>query len=175
MIVLRCTNEAGVKTDLDVIQDSGILLDISAIESGEIGTVFGVSSQGFALPPTNKNQAFFGYLDNLGTTPATGFIKTIPCQVLNDGNEVFDGKLYVQDVITDQQGDTIYNVVVVNETIDFSIAIQNLTVQDLDWSAYNHAYSYNNITASWTDNLLNGDVVYPLIDYGQVPGDPLSN
>jgi len=174
MIVLRCTNEAGVKTDLDVIQDSGILLDISAIESGEIGTVFGVSSQGFALPPTNNNQAFFGYLDNLGTTPATGFIKTIPCQVLNDGNEVFNGKLYVQDVITDQNGDTIYNVVVVNETIDFSIAIQNLTVQDLDWSAYDHTYNYNNITASWTDNLLGGDVVYPLIDYGQVPGDPTS-
>ena len=174
MIVLRCTNEAGVKTDLDVIQDSGILLDISAIESGEIGTVFGVSSQGFALPPTNNNQAFFGYLDNLGTTPATGFIKTIPCQVLNDGNEVFDGKLYVQDVITDQQGDTIYNVVVVNETIDFSIAIQNLTVQDLDWSNYNHSYSYANISASWNDNLFGGDIVYPLIDYGQVPGDPLA-
>lgn len=172
MIILRCTNEAGVKTDLDVIQDSGILLDISAIESGEIGTVFGVSSQGFALPPTQRNQAFFGYLDNLGTTPATGFIKTIPCQVLNDGNEVFTGKLYVQDVITDQQGDTIYNVVVVNETVDFSIAIQNLTVQDLDWSQYNHAYSYANISASWNDNLFGGDIVYPLIDFGQVPGDP---
>lgn len=172
MIVLRCTNEAGVKQDLDVIQGSDILLDISAIESGEIGTVFGVSSQGFALPPTQRNQAFFGYLDNLGTTPATGFIKTIPCQVLNDGNEVFQGKLYVQDVITDQNGDTIYNVVVVNETVDFSIAIQNLTVQDLDWSQYNHAYTYNNITASWDDNLFGGDVVYPLIDYGQVPGDP---
>ena len=174
MIVLRCTNEAGVKTDLDIIQDSGILLDISAIESGEIGTVFGVSSQGFALPPTNNNQAFFGYLDNLGSTPATGFIKTIPCQVLNDGNEVFDGKLYVQDVITDQNGDTIYNVVVVNETIDFSIAIQNLTVQDLDWSNYNHSYSYANISASWSDNLFGGDIVYPLIDFGQIPGDPLA-
>jgi hypothetical protein len=174
MIVLRCTNEAGVKTDLDVIQDSGILLDISAIESGEIGTVFGVSSQGFALPPTNNNQAFFGYLDNLGSTPATGFIKTIPCQVLNDGNEVFNGKLYVQDVITDQNGDTIYNVVVVNETIDFSIAIQNLTVQDLDWSNYNHSYSYANISASWSDNLFGGDIVYPLIDFGQIPGDPLA-
>jgi hypothetical protein len=172
MIVLRCTNEAGVKTDLDIIQDSGLLLDISAIESGEIGTVFGVSSQGFALPPTNNNQAFFGYLDNLGTTPATGFIKTIPCQVLNDGNEVFNGKLYVQDVVTDQNGDTIYNVVVVNETVDFSIAIQNLTVQDLDWSQYDHTYSYNNITASWSDNLFNGDIVYPLIDFGQTPGDP---
>ena len=94
LITLRCSDLRGTTADLDVIQDADIKLDISAIESGEIGKVFGVSSQGFALPPTNNNQQFFGYLDNLGTNPGTGFIHTIPCQVLNDGNEVCRQLLY---------------------------------------------------------------------------------
>ncbi len=33
-------------------------------------------------------------------------------------------------------------------------------------SKYNHTASYNNITASWSGGLFNGDIVYPLADYG---------
>ena len=31
---------------------------------------------------------------------------------------------------------------------------------------FNHTASYNNISASWSGNLFNGDIVYPLADYG---------
>jgi len=31
---------------------------------------------------------------------------------------------------------------------------------------YNHTASYDNISASWNGNLFNGDIVYPLADYG---------
>lgn len=166
MIILRATNQDGVTQDLDVIQDIDILLDISAIESGDIGKVFGVSSQEFTLPGTDKNQDFFGFLDNLGATPAVGLTKTVDCQVLFNGQEIFTGRLYVSDIITDQQGDTIYNVVVVNETVDFKFQTQNLYLQDLDWSNYNHTLTYGNITGSWSGSLFNGDIAYPLINYG---------
>lgn len=166
MLVLRCTNQSGVKADLDVLEQIDIKVDISAIEVGDIGEVFGVSSQAFALPATKNNQDFFGYLDDLGATPSVGFINTIPCQVLNDGIEIFSGKLYIDDVITNQRGDTTYQVVVVNETVDFTIAVKNLQIQDLDFSDLDHAYTYANISASWSDNLLGGRVVYPMVDYG---------
>ena len=174
MVTLRATNDSGVKVDLDIIQSSDILLDISAIESTEIGKVFGVSSQEFALPGTEKNQQFFGYLDNLGTTPGIGLTKTLPCQVLYNGAEVFTGKLYVNNIITDQHGDTIYNVVVVNETVDFKYNVQNLYLGDLDWSQYNHTLTYTNISSSFNDNLFSGDIVYPLVNYGFDAKDPLA-
>ena len=158
--------------DLDILDAEEIKLEISAIESGAIGDTFGVSSQAFMLPATNINQDFFGNIDNLSVSNEQAFIKMFKCQVLFNGDEIFTGNLYLNDIITDQHGDTLYSVVVVNETVDFSTTIKNLTIQDLDWSPYNHAYTYSNISQSWDNNLLSGDVVYPLIDYGVEESDP---
>ena len=113
MIILRATNDNGVKVDLDVFEgNTPIRVDISAIENGTIGDVFGVSSQTFSLPGTDKNNQFFGNLYDLGADAATSFIKTQPCQVLSDGVEVFSGNIYLDNVVTDEQGGTIYNAVV---------------------------------------------------------------
>ena len=168
-VVLRCTNQDGVVADLDILEEVDLKDDISAIETGEIGEVFGISSQQFALPNTKTNQDFFGNLDNLGATPSVGFIKSVPCQVLYNGMEIFTGKLYIKDIITNQKGDTIYQTVAVNETVDFSLTIKNLQMQDLDFSEYTHTYVYGNITSSWSNNLFAGDIVYPLINYGINP------
>ena len=62
--ILRATLE-GVKYDLDVFEDVEFRLDISAIESGDIGQVFGVSSQNLELPPSDRNNQFFGNLYDL--------------------------------------------------------------------------------------------------------------
>ena len=166
MIVLRCINDLGEKFDLDLFQNEDLRLDISAIESTEIGEVFGVSSQTFALPATDNNNKFFGNLYDLGATPATSFTKTIPCQVLYNGARVFKGKMYLQSVITDNKGDTIYNIIVVNEVVDFKFQIQDKTLADLDWSSYNHNLTMTNVTSSWEDNLFSGDIKYPLVNYG---------
>ena len=169
--ILRAYNEDNEKYDLDLFQEEAFLLDISAIESGDIGKVFGITSQTFALPSTNNNDAYFGNLYDIGATPSTSFIKTLPCQVLDDGQEIFSGNIYLENVITDNNGDTIYNVVVVNETIDFKYQIEDLTFGDLDWTEYNHNLTYNNITASWDNNLFSGEVVYPLVEYGAEQND----
>ena len=176
MIILRATKpkKGGVKEiiDLDILDQEEIKLTISAIESGAIGETFGVSSQAFTLPATNTNQDFFGNIDNLNVSGEQGFIQMFKCQVLYNGDEIFTGNLYLNDIVTDQHGDTLYSVVVVNETVDFATSIKNLTVQDLDFSPYNHDYTYTNISQSWDNNLLGGDIVYPLIDYGIEEADP---
>ena len=58
MIILRAINEDGVKYDLDVLENADLKLDISAIESGDIGDVFGISSQAYALPGNENNNKF---------------------------------------------------------------------------------------------------------------------
>ena len=166
MIILRCTNEDGTKADLDLFQNEELLLDISAIESGDIGQIFGVSSQNFALPSSKINNEFFGNLYNVSASPSVTFTKTVPCQVLYNGGEVFSGKLYLDNVVTDNQGNSIYNVVVVNETVDFKYLIEDLSFRDLDFSSLNHTYTYGNITGSWDQTLEDGAVFYPLINYG---------
>ena len=170
--ILRAYNDQGQKYDLDVFNEEAFLLDISAIESGDIGQVFGISSQTFALPATNNNNEYFGNLYDLGADPSTSFIKTQPCQVLSDGVEVFSGNIYLDNVVTDEQGDTIYNAVVVNQTIDFKYQIAEKDFSILDWSAYNHDLTVANITSSWDLALFGGDIVYPLVEYGAEKDDP---
>jgi hypothetical protein len=172
MVILRATNENGVKVDLDVLEnDAPIKLDISAIENATIGNVFGASSQTFSLPGTDKNNQFFGNLFDLGTTPAVALQNSIDCQVLTDGQDVFTGKLYITDIITDQKGYTTYQVNVVNETIDFKFLLTDTLISELDWSPYNHNYTYANLTSSWNNNLFSGSIVYPHVNYGTPKGD----
>ena len=167
-IILRVTNNTGSVVDLQPNNDIDLRLDISAIENTEIGTSFGISSQEFAIAGTNEANQFFGNLYNLGATPAVALINSVDCQVLSDSQEVFTGKLYIRDIITDQQGYTIYNTIVVNETIDFKYRIQNLSLNDpkFDFSPYDHAFTAANVTGSWTGSLFSGSIVYPNIHYG---------
>lgn len=194
--ILRVYNQNNEIFDLDLAQDQDFLLDISAKEAGVIPSIFGISSQNIALPGTNKNNDYFGNLWNLHTVPGTKFTRSYPCQVLENGDEVFTGKIYLQSVVTDQRGDTFYNVVVVDEVVDLKTQIQDLTWREVfafySGSAavpvpqvnagWNHDYTYDNISGSWhlelpqigtgTPPVNNfglpeeGDIVYPLAEYG---------
>ena len=58
-VILRATNDLGDKYDLEIVNIPDFLLDISAIELGDIGKVFGISSQTFTLPGSDINNQFF--------------------------------------------------------------------------------------------------------------------
>jgi hypothetical protein len=173
MIILRVTNDNGKVFDLVPLEDIDLRLDISAIENTEIGVSFGISSQEFAIAGDNDSNQFFGNLYDLGATPAVALMNSVDCQVLSDGQEVFTGKLYIRDVITNQNGYTIYNTIVVNETIDFKYRIQNLALNDprFDFSAFDHDFTAANVTGSWEEDLFSGSIIYPNIHYGN-DGNP---
>ena len=171
-VILRCTNDDGIVQDIQVQDQTDLRLDISAIENTTIGDVFGISSQDFSLVGSDGVNAFFGNVWNLGATPAVALQNSIDCQVLLNGAEVFKGKLYIKNIITDSEGyNVIYNVIVVNETVDFKFEIQDLYLNQLDLSQYDHDFTYANISASWSGSLLNGDIVYPFVNYGRPEGD----
>jgi len=173
-VVLRAFNNNNQKFDLEVIDSVALKLDISAIESQEIGELFGISSQTFTIPGTDNSNQFFNNLFDLGATPAVAFSKTVPCQVLVDGQSIFTGKLYIAEVISDDDHDIIYNCVVTNETIDFKTLVDNRTIASLSGSftKYNHTYNWTNVSQSWNNNLFSGSVFYPLVNYGSQVNDP---
>ena len=171
-VILRCTNDEGVVQDIQVQDQLDLRLDISAIENGTIGDVFGISSQDFALVGDNDVNAFFGNLYNLGATPSVALQNSIPCQVLYNGAEVFKGKLYIKNIVTDSDGyNTLYNVIVVNEVVDFKFELQDKYLAQFDFSAYDHDYTYTNVSESWGGNLLGGAIIYPFVNYGKPEND----
>jgi len=165
-LVLRCTY-GGEKYDLDTFEDIAFRLDVSAIQNNEIGSNFGIASQNVTLPGSKNNNKFFVAAYNVNSPNARGFKQSIPCQVLQNGAEVFNGNLILNDVITDTYNDTIYNITLVNETVDFASLISEQYLTELDFSDLNHLYTPGNVTASFeTSSFLNGDVFYPLVEYG---------
>lgn len=175
-VILRAFNNNNQKFDLNIIDDISLKLDISAIESQEIGELFGISSQTFTVPGTDVSNQFFNNLFDLGATPAVAFGKTVACQVLVDGQSIFTGKLYISNIISDDTNNVIYNCVVTNETIDFRTLVDNRTLASLanNWSKYNHNYNWTNISSSWNNTLFSGSVFYPLANYGSQVNDPTS-
>jgi hypothetical protein len=173
MIILRCTNDNNVVQDIQVQEQIDLRLDISAIENASIGDVYGISSQEFSVPGVDEVNQFFGNLYSLAATPSVALQNSIDCQVLLNGAEVFTGKLYIKNIVTDSDGyGPLYNVVVVNETVDFKFELQDTYVNQLDFSAYDHNLTYANVSQSWGGGLLNGDIVYPFVNYGKPEGDP---
>jgi len=175
-LILRCTFD-GVRYDLDTYEDIPFRVDVSAIQNNQIGNVFGVASQTITLPGSQRNNAFFQAAFNVNSPFARGFKRSVECQVLQNGVEVFKGNLILNDVVSDGDADTVYNTTIVNESVDFATLIQDQYISTLDWTDYEHEYSITNITASWYDtaSFFGGDIYYPLAAYGTDGTDPNIN
>jgi len=177
-LILRVTNN-GVITDLDVDGSVPLRLDISQVDNQDIGEVYGVSSQNFNLPGTNKNNKFFnhGYLESAIDVP--GLYNTIPCSVIRNGETLLQGTLQVNDIITSDTGFTTYDVTVSDKVVDFNEALKSKFLYEGNWAPYNHTLNSQNVIRSWNPrvdptggvysnfaNLVSGSVYYPYINYG---------
>ena len=154
--------------DLDVDQaTSPLKLNISAVEIGELGDVFGIGSQQFTLPSTPTNNDFFNYAFNINSDEAGfTFQKTFTCQILVDGGAIASGKLYFDSTTTDNKGNHIYNCTFTDAVPTVADIYKDTLIGDLDWSEYDHNLTVNNITGSWDELLFNGDIIYPNVVYG---------
>ncbi len=127
------------------------------------------------LPGSDNNNIFFGNIFDIGAEPSVALNHTIFASVMVDGIEVFSGKLYINNVLTDDKGYVMYKALIINETIDFNTRIENTYMNELDLSSLDHDLTLANITGSWDGNLVSGNVVYPLVDYGSSPISNVAN
>ena len=165
MTIIRVEYQ-GVKYDLDVLEQTPIRVDISAIENSSIGEVFGAASQSFTLPGSRKNNRFFKHAYKVGVTGVPGLGESVPCWVISKSDTLIEGSLFLDEVVKTPAGGYNYQVTIVNNVVTFNELIKTVAVKDLDWDSYDHSFTTANITGSWSDNLFSGDIFYPLIDMG---------
>jgi hypothetical protein len=89
-----------------------------------------------------------------------------------DGLQIMKGVLRLLEIIH-VDGHIEYECALFGELGGFINALGNKRLEDLDFSAYNHTYSYANIVASWNTTGSTG-YCYPLIDYGNVSTDKVN-
>ena len=64
-IILRIVKN-GITSDLQVDKNVPLRVDMSALESQQVGKLFGIGSQEFNIPGTNESNTFFDFAFNPG-------------------------------------------------------------------------------------------------------------
>jgi hypothetical protein len=131
-------------------------------------------TQTFRIPATANNAQFFETAFEI-----TGFdfdiTQKIDAELMIDGVLFRQGELRLNNIYITRENEKIdYEVIFFGSTRSLATSIGEGTLNELDLSAYDHDLTSNNIVNSWqafpeggsTDGLLDGNVIYPLIDHG---------
>ena len=140
-------------------------------------------SQTFRVPATDNNYQFFktafdvnGYDFDVTTRKEA--------QILVDGNEIVSGELRLTKIYNREDKASDYEVVFFGEVRDLATKLGNKNLNELDLSELDHSMSMLNVTTSWlayptvkdrfnnnytstlTTGFKDGNVLYPLVDFG---------
>ena len=158
-------------TILDQFSDEDIKVSTNILELFDLGEIPGTFTQQITLPGTKKNNAYFEQYYDISVWEPDLF----NTNQVNEAYLDFDGFYLVNGYIQLNKVNVIenkfvdsYEVTLFGIISNFSIDTRSSFLTDLSTlSAYNHTASYDAITSSWGRGLFNGDIVYPMAEYGQ--------
>ena len=156
---------------LDTFSDEDIKISNNITQLFDIGSVPGTFSRTITLPGTAKNNKFFEHYYDISLYEPDVFNTNQKVSAYLDFGGVFLVNGYLQlDKVNVYENKFIdsYEINLFGAISNFSVDTTKLFLNDLtNLSIYNHTSSYQNIKDSWSSNLFNGDIVYPMADYGQ--------
>ena len=168
---------------LDLTQDISAEFTYQVDDIKDFGSRNTNFTKTIVLPGSARNNKQFGYVFEFTSAnffdEASGNVgynfnaaKQAQCTVYVDKVQIMKGGLRLLEMV--KTGDTIeYECAIFGELGGFVNAVANARIEDLDFSAYDHAWTLTNITQSWESLAASGVMpgsgyYYPLIDYGQV-------
>jgi hypothetical protein len=157
-------------TQLDLFDDEDILLSNNVTGLFDIGQLPSDFTRQITLPGTKVNDAFFEHVYDISIDSPFLFATNIKVPAYFDFDSVYLSQGYLQLNKVNVRANKFiesYEVTIYGTLSSFGRDINRTYLTDLTTLAkYNHTASYDNVTASWNGNLFNGDIVYPLADYG---------
>ena len=156
---------------IDQFDDEDIKVSNNILDLFDLGEIPGTFTQTLQLPGTKFNNAYFeSYYDVSVYSPDIfNTNQKVEVYLDFDGYYLVDGYLQLNKVnVSQNKFIDSYEVTLFGVISNFSVDAKDFFLTDLDGLArYNHTSSYTNIAASWDRALFNGDIVYPLAEYGQ--------
>ena len=137
----------------------------------------------FRIPATANNNEFFETAFEINGQDFDVTVK-IQADLYVDGNLFRQGELRLNNIYITRENEKIdYEVVFFGVSRNLWTAIGEGTINQLNLSGYNHTLTTQQIVDSWqaypeganTDGIFNGDIIYPLVDFGNTyddNGDP---
>ena len=156
--------------ELDIFKDEEIKISNNITQLFDLGAIPADFTRTITLPGTKGNNAFFEhYYDISVYSPLTfGSNNKVPAYLDFDGIYVSNGYLQLNKInVFENKYIDSYEVTVYGATSAFSRDTNKAFLTDLtSLRSYNHTASLANINLSWSGSLYNGDIIYPLADYG---------
>ena len=175
----------GIQVDLNDKIPFPLTYAISDIK--DISSRKGNNSKTIALPGTATNVQLMANVFSLSATPGApmAYMNFDPsvkasAQYYHNGVLEFNGVCQIQECVQ-SQGNWTFNIVLISETIDYNGRLKDIRINALDWTEYNHEFTYANQQDSWNGTIVrngapftNGSgpdwfglgYYYGLIDYG---------
>ena len=155
---------------LDIFSDEDYILSNNVTGLFDIGVLPSDFTRQITLPGTKVNDAFFQHCYDISIDSPFIFAtnQKVPAYFEFDSIYLSDGYLQLNkvNVLANKFIDS-YEVTIFGSLSSFGRDINRLYLTDLTTlDKYNHTSSLANITASWSGSLFNGDIVYPMADYG---------
>jgi len=125
-------------------------------------------SQSFRIPGTPKNNNFFGSQYNANISGTFNPKKKASAVLSFDTLPQLVGYIQLKNVVIQKGRFVEYEVVLFGDVANFGAEVGDKKLKDYTTflATLDHDFTAANVRLSWTDALLNGDVVYPLIDWG---------
>jgi len=155
---------------LDTFKDEDIKLSNNVTGLFDLGILPSDFTRQITLPGSKVNNAFFEHVYDISIDNPFLFATNIKVECYLDFGGIYLSQGYLQlnkvNVIANKFIDS-YEVTVFGTLSSFGRDVNRAFLTDLSsLTKYNHTASYNSISASWNGSLFNGDIVYPLADYG---------
>lgn len=172
----------GVFLDLYDLDPPKITLQFDSFETFQPISSY---SQSFRVPATDNNYTFFETAFDVNGYDFD-VTQRKEASILVDGAEFVTGELRLQKIFHSEEDRIDYEVLFLGNTRNFSGKLGNKKLNELDLSGLTHTQSMSSVKESWlaypsvrnitnnpitpslTSGFLNGNVLYPLIDFGNI-------
>jgi hypothetical protein len=156
---------------LDLFADEEIRLSDNVTGLFDLGVLPSDFTRQISLPGTKKNNAFFEHVYDISVQNPDRFSTNQKVSAYLDFDGIYLAQGYLQlnkvNIIANKFIDS-YEVTIYGAVSSFARLVNRTFLTDLsNLSVYNHTASLAAITSSWSGSLFNGDIVYPLAEYGQ--------
>lgn len=156
--------------ELDTFQDEQVTVSNNSTGLFDIDKLPSDFTRTVTIPGSKKNNAFFEHNYDIDIDAPFLFQESqkVECYIDISGYLLVQGYLQLNAINVVNNKVESYDISLFGSLSNFSRDLQTNFLTDISGLAdYNHTASYDAITGSWGGHLFNGDIVYPLADYGK--------
>ena len=152
---------------LDLFDDEQVTLTRQIKDLSDLKSVYTDYTQSFQIPATDVNNGVFqNFFDENVLLQSWNQYDGLDATIYVHGIPIFVGVVELTEVNFKNGLPRDYSITFYGRTKNAMLAWGEKTLQEVDWSAYDHAIDNTIVQSSWTGGLLSGDVVWDLKDYG---------